>query len=369
MEKRIILFYNDGSFDVKVKYLYQEDRFYRDAKNFLREIDEDKNWDSNKSPIFIGGNCNISRFKVREHCKITYNLNNAKALFFETNYVDFKVNSFVNSNFYQKKLYRSLDEAAHIFAELLLLSSHKKVTKNIKKILNFKKLYHSTEKWLIEEDSITELKELLVQQLNTEYRDLPRNLKSYYHSKFYYYYSDKLGYDFLNKEIRNEKLGHEDIYALHHLKKHIHGESMPITSDSYNELTKMLSSGQKDNQVLAMEIIANSKFDESFHYLFMLILTYSNVMSERSAYNHVNFKSFRQNFIKLGRDIDSFYLVNNWIGYNLDFAAKNLIKLNQFTEEKMELIINHLNPKTIMDSEYFDTNITYSDKLIESNEQ
>jgi hypothetical protein len=369
MKKRIIIFYNEGSLDVKVKYLYEENRFCNAAKNFLNNIDEDKNWDINKSPIFIGGNCNISRFKVREHCKITYNLNNSEALFFATDSGDFKINSFVNSNFYQKTKYRLLDEASYMFAELLLLSSNKKVTKNIKKILNFKKLYNDTTQWLLEEDVVPELKELFVQELNTEYRDLPRNLKHHYYVKHYYYYSDKLGYDFLNKDIRDKKLGHKDIYSLHHLKKHIHGDALAITSDSYNELTKMLGSGQKDNQILAMEIIANSKFDESFHYLFMLVLTYSGTMADHAEYDHVNFKSFRQNFIKLGRDVDAFYLTSNWMGWNLDFAAKNLIKMNQFTQEKMDLIINHLSPKTILNSEYFNAEITYGDKLIEDYEQ
>jgi hypothetical protein len=57
------------------------------------------------------------------------------------------------------------------------------------------------------------------------------------------------------------------------------------------------------------------------------------------------------------------------MGFNLDFAAKNLIKMNQFTQEKMDLVINHLSPKTILNSEYFNAEITYGDKLIEDYEQ
>ncbi len=364
MVKHGILYIDeDNSINIKVKSVYSSNSFTIHAKKFLNSINSDEEWHSNHNhinndePIFIGSNCKVSRFKVREHAKITYSIHKAEVLFFNTDANNFTAENFVNTNFYSSKNFAKIGESVHQFNELLLLDSES-TKKHYNKLKNFRKLYRA-EDWLISVDDGIVLRDILMRELNIDRSDTGYNLRNIsYSSGKYFYPSDKLGFDFLDENLRKAKLTSK-ILDVHHLKKSINAGGLPITKDSYDELRKMISSGSDDNITLAMEIMANAKFDESFHYLFLLCIEYGNsVIQESHAYNHINFKSFRNTFLELGnRELCSFYQVTNWIGYNLDFAVKSLVKLDQYTQEKMEMIIEFLQPDTLLNSEYYEVDI------------
>jgi hypothetical protein len=87
-------------------------------------------------------------------------------------------------------------------------------------------------------------------------------------------------------------LSGKEVYDEAALLKHINGDdAIIIDKEVYNQLEAMLSSSDNDNHVLAMEIMANCKLEESLFYLLKLMGKYSNKLRECKGVNHVNFKS------------------------------------------------------------------------------
>jgi hypothetical protein len=94
----------------------------------------------------------------------------------------------------------------------------------------------------------------------------------------------------------------------------------------------MFNSSDKDNHVLAMEIMANSKYTESLIYLELLFHFHASRMMDSHTKNHVNFKSLVSYLNKEMR-----YLYTD-----LDGVVDSLIRKDQFTPDKMEIVMNHL---------------------------
>jgi hypothetical protein len=143
-------------------------------------------------------------------------------------------------------------------------------------------------------------------------------------------------------------------------------EAITIDDQKYQELSKMFATEEESNIILGMEILANCNFEKSFHYLFILFYDYGQEFNCYSSWNHVNFKSLISKFSKVGKDDPSnFYSGANWMGWNLDFVTKALLAMNEFTPEKIAMIIEHFNPKELLDSKYYDASIQWSNDLIE----
>lgn len=89
--------------------------------------------------------------------------------------------------------------------------------------------------------------------------------------------------NFLNgKEILSEEV----------LLKNINGDdAVVINKDVYKQLEAMLDSSDTDNHVLAMEIMANCKLNDSLFYLLKLMGDHHNKLVNCRSVNHVNFKS------------------------------------------------------------------------------
>lgn len=67
--------------------------------------------------------------------------------------------------------------------------------------------------------------------------------------------------------------------------------STTIDKAMYDSLVQMFDSSDTDNYVLAMEIMANSNYNESLFYLCLLFKEYSHRISNQRTRNHVNFKA------------------------------------------------------------------------------
>lgn len=76
------------------------------------------------------------------------------------------------------------------------------------------------------------------------------------------------------------------------LLKNINGDdAVVINKDVYKQLEAMLDSSDTDNHVLAMEIMANCKLNDSLFYLLKLMGDHYNKLVNCRSVNHVNFKS------------------------------------------------------------------------------
>ena len=105
------------------------------------------------------------------------------------------------------------------------------------------------------------------------------------------------------------------IYCESELLTNINGDdSTVIDYDVYQQLKSMFESSDDDNHILAMEIMANSHYENSILYLLMLISDFNSVISNTHTKNHVNFKSMLAYF--------------NWVPRQVShMSADNIIKI------------------------------------------
>lgn len=138
----------------------------------------------------------------------------------------------------------------------------------------------------------------------------------------------------------------KSIYYESELITNINGDDSTIIDyDVYQQLKSMFESSDDDNHVLAMEIMANSHYENSILYLLMLISDYQHKISNTHTRNHVNFKSMLAYF--------------NWVPRNISsLRAYNIIKI---IDEKGLLTLDMIK---ILYKEYTDSihnNISYDD--------
>ena len=94
------------------------------------------------------------------------------------------------------------------------------------------------------------------------------------------------------------------IYSEAELLNNINGDdSTTIDEEVFQQLKNMFDSSDTDNHVLAMEIMANSKYEDSILYLLMLISQNSYKINSSNTRNHVNFKSMLTYFGWQPRDV------------------------------------------------------------------
>jgi hypothetical protein len=105
-----------------------------------------------------------------------------------------------------------------------------------------------------------------------------------------------------------------------------------IDGEMYEHLGEMFKSSDRDNHVLAMEIMANSKYTESLIYLELLFHDYAARIMDIHTKNHVNFKSL---ISYLGKSMRSLYT-------DIDDIGDSLVNKGQFTVDKLEIIMKYL---------------------------
>lgn len=95
------------------------------------------------------------------------------------------------------------------------------------------------------------------------------------------------------------------IYSETELLNNINGDdSTTIDEEVFQQLKSMFDSSDTDNHVLAMEIMANSKYEDSILYLLMLISENAYKINNSNTRNHVNFKSMLTYFNWQPRDVN-----------------------------------------------------------------
>jgi len=155
-----------------------------------------------------------------------------------------------------------------------------------------------------------------------------------------------------------ELLQTKTIYDISGLIAAISSKNVIIDYEMFGQLKNMFESNDKDNHVLAMEIMANSNIVESLLFLEMLFKEHSYTMYECHTRNHVNFKSLCSMMNK------------NKYRYttDLDDVVKSLISFNVLTADKLNLLMRHYNNEINQrgNTEYFKVKtVTVSDKVLQ----
>ena len=157
--------------------------------------------------------------------------------------------------------------------------------------------------------------------------NIPFRLKSgtSYSSKRY----NKIQDEYLSayNEINNSTL---PVYDESELLKHLNGnEALGIDSDMYDSLCEMFNSSDTDNHTIAMEIMANSNFEDSVLYLSLLFYSYSHQMQQCRSKGHVNFKSL----------LSLMTLPGSYFRMNIDDVMDKLKKHKQLTKENVDIVL------------------------------
>lgn len=108
-------------------------------------------------------------------------------------------------------------------------------------------------------------------------------------------------------------------------------DAVIIDADMFTQLTTMFNSSDDDNHILAMEILANSKYKESLLYIEMIFKNHAYSIGNCHTKNHVNFKSLLSYLGKSNRYIDT----------SLDDIMNSLISKKVLTKDKIDILLKN----------------------------
>ena len=146
------------------------------------------------------------------------------------------------------------------------------------------------------------------------------------------------------------------IYDERALIPHINGpDAVSINDEMFQTLCSMFKSSDKDNWTVAMEIMANSDYDEGLMYLLLLMHEHGGRMEDVPSKNHVNFKTLA-NFLGLR---------TAYLSINRDRIVDILIDKEGITKERMEYLLNYFKDTVgTENSRYFQVkSVSYTEKI------
>lgn len=121
------------------------------------------------------------------------------------------------------------------------------------------------------------------------------------------------------------------IYDESAILKHVNGDNaVTIDGEIYDNINMMFDSSDTDNHILAMEIMANSNYNDSLLYIQMLFMNHHSKMDSLREKNHVNFKSLLS---YLGK--------TNQMYSDMDTIMASLRDNGRLTEENIEILLTH----------------------------
>lgn len=119
----------------------------------------------------------------------------------------------------------------------------------------------------------------------------------------------------------------------------LNGKDASIIDEAmYQQLITMFDSTDDDNHVLAMEIMANCKYNASLVYLLLLFKKANSRIINCHTKNHVNFKS-----------LISWISDNILYRFSMDDVCTILHEKGQFTPDKLNILLDH-SKQDIIDS-------------------
>lgn len=292
--------------------------------------------------LYIGPGCNIPRIKLRDllldnHAKTTNDVTKATHIFVDTTFQKM-VSSFWSNTVSKAQLLQfnellfkhdHLDESEYVVLESLIKDLIDTAQINVSSNVQFE----------IQRRNSNMFK-------GTPIMNNPDSSSSYVnHVKEDYVDSWKHIMDNIDK-----------VYDYKCLISHINAEdSITIDEKVFEQLSSMFESEDKDNHVLAMEIMANSNYIESLMYLEILFVDHGYKINDCSTKRHVNFKSLVD---YLGKNL-------NYLGSTSSHTViDSLIEKDVLTLDSIKYIFNKYKDDFYHSSDHFEVKqVTLSDKL------
>lgn len=147
---------------------------------------------------------------------------------------------------------------------------------------------------------------------------------------YHYGYNEKNFISLPNPSLYS-KLRHQD--DISHL---VNQDAIIITDEKRVELQRMFDSKQQDNVVLAMEIMANSNYEESILNNYLLIVTNSRLINDQRESGHKNFVALLAFY-----GINLKYMGTRITNSQVDEISGMLKEYGQLTEETMQKLLHY----------------------------
>ncbi len=129
------------------------------------------------------------------------------------------------------------------------------------------------------------------------------------------------------------------IYSQEEILGKLNTDKMVIDETKYQEFRKMANTGQDDNIILMMELMANTNYQKSCVYLLLLLKEYNTKISTLDQAEHVNFKSLLAYF---GLNVKTFQNIS------IETMMKVLKKHKLFTRINIQRITQHFTTSSKM---------------------
>ena len=151
------------------------------------------------------------------------------------------------------------------------------------------------------------------------------NLGNNYEYKYYYNFKTKLPKEFT-------EFNHTDLYSEVAMLEQINGDdALIIDQEKYDQLASMFQSSDRDNHVLAMEIMSNCDYSESFFFLLLIFANYGDVFRYNRAKNHVNFKAL----------LNYMELLPSSMSVPIHLIIKKMFKRGLLKQEHLDYMVKH----------------------------
>jgi len=135
-------------------------------------------------------------------------------------------------------------------------------------------------------------------------------------------------------------------------------DAITINKEQFEQIGSMVVSSDEDNQILAMEIMANCDYKKSLVYLLILFEKYGHIFQSNRTKNHVNFKSV-VSYLNIDR---------RYMSIHMDKIMEVLIDKKALTEEWVDIVYNTYKDKIRQrESNYFNLHtVTLSPPALEA---
>jgi hypothetical protein len=257
--------------------------------------------DDGTDKLFFLGGCNVPRFKVREKWSVTIQLENATAIFINP---------------------EKLSQVNEVKVLQLTSATAARITKYLQNYI---------------QPEIPELVLSLMNSFGTEYVYVTQEFrcKTQWSSKYFTSgisagtnqaglgYTHEEFLQFKKDTILLEKKA--IIFHQNDILNKINSEKITIDQQKYEELNAFGNTGQDENIILMMEIMANSNYETSLLNLLLLLTKHKTKIKYAKTVDHVNFKSLL-NFIGITRgqlDYLNLFKVTTLLKEKKQFTRKN----------------------------------------------
>ena len=272
--------------------------------------------------LFFFPGCIVPRFKVREKYTVTIKPENATVAFINKDGLTGSDSTFKHYN----DLMPITRPEANRIIEAYMDSNRKVMLKSILDNPTIEQIFLSKEWWSQCMYTSTFLKEK-GEQVRTN--DLLESVRKYIHES----HCTESQYQLL-AYVPGASVNSMNcpIYLQDEILKQLNTGNLIINEKKYRELRAFGETGDKDNIVLMMELMANSDYEKSVAYLIFLLREFGQKICQYSEVDHVNFKSLL-NFL----DIPKTKLAQRW-AFNVNYITTLLKKHKAFTKNNVMIL-------------------------------